>query len=168
MCGCKRATLQFIICVSYTCITRLLPPPRRLCCRRCLFVCLPVACLLATLRKKLRNGFAWNFQGRLAMGQWQIIKFWWRSGSLSGYRDCFPDSPLLGDTESCINRLRCATLQCRACTSRHRHGNYDVYDVITSRAMTNSHDRRALAEVCTVAVLLFLTDIIGYDRLKLS
>jgi len=27
--------------------------------------------------------------------QWaneQAIKFWWRSGSPSGYRDCFPDS----------------------------------------------------------------------------
>jgi len=81
----------------------------------------------------------------------------------SGYRDCFPDSSLLGDTESGINRQRCATLQCRACTSRHRRNNYDV---ITSPA----HDRRprqpvmvndiatlvrrALAEVCTVAVLL--------------
>jgi len=42
----------------------LLPPPRRICNRR-LFVC-----LLATLRKKLPNGFAWNFQRRLAMGQW--------------------------------------------------------------------------------------------------
>ena len=32
----------------------------------CLSVCLFV---WATLRKKLPNGFAWNFQGRLAMGQ---------------------------------------------------------------------------------------------------
>jgi len=56
----------------------------------------------------------------------QTIKFWWRSGSPSGYRDCFPDLSLLGDTESGINRLRCATLQCTACTSRHRHSNYDV------------------------------------------
>jgi len=45
------------------------------------------------------------------------------------------------------NRLCCATLQCRACTGRHRHSNNDV---ITSPA----HDRRALAEVCTVSVLL--------------
>jgi len=29
-----------------------------------------------------------------------VIKFWWRSGSPSGYRDCFPDSSLLGDTET--------------------------------------------------------------------
>jgi len=42
-----------------------------------------------------------------------------------------PDSSLLGDTESGINRLRCETLQCRACTSRRRHSNCDV---ITSPA----------------------------------
>jgi len=29
-----------------------------------------------------------------------MIKFWWRSGSPSGYRDCFLDSSLLGDPES--------------------------------------------------------------------
>ena len=60
------------------------------------------------------------------MGQRTVIKFWWRSGSPSRYRDCFPDSSLLGDTESGINRLRCATLQCTACTSRRRHSNYEV------------------------------------------
>jgi len=43
-----------------------------------------------------------------------------------------------------FNRLRCAMLQSRACTSRHRHSNYDV---ITSPALT---------EVCTVPVLLVL------------
>jgi len=37
----------------------------------------------------------------------------------------------LEDTESGINQLCCMTLQCRACISRHRHGNYDV---ITSLA----------------------------------
>jgi len=41
----------------------------------------------------------------------------------------------LGDMESGINRLLCATLQCTACTSRHRHSNYDV---TTSPA----HDRQ--------------------------
>jgi len=42
----------------------------------------------------LRQGWQW------ASGQ--KIKFRWRSGSPSvcGYRDCFPDSSLLGDTES--------------------------------------------------------------------
>jgi len=43
----------------------LLPPPRRICNRHCLFVC-----LLATLhKKKLLNGFARNFQEGLAIGQ---------------------------------------------------------------------------------------------------
>ena len=39
-------------------------------------VCLSVI----NFAQKLRNGFARNFQGRLAMGQW-TIKFWWRFGS---------------------------------------------------------------------------------------
>jgi len=38
----------------------------------------------------------------------------------------FSLTSLLGDMESGINRLRCATLQCMACTSRHHHSNYDV------------------------------------------
>jgi len=47
-------------------------------------------------------------------------------GILDHHLDCFPHSSLLGDTESGINRLHCATLQSRACTSRNRHSNYDV------------------------------------------
>jgi len=37
-----------------------------------------------------------------------------------------PTGFVMGDTESGIKRLRCATLQCTAYTSRHRHNNYDV------------------------------------------
>jgi len=85
-----------------------------------------------------------------------MIKFWWPPGSSSGYRDCFPDSSLLGDTESgrAINRLRCATLQCRACTSRHRHSNYDV---ITSPTLGGGVHCPSISS---------LTDIIGraYQR----
>jgi len=51
------------------------------------------------LHEILREGWQWANE--------QMIKFWWRSGSPSGYRDCFPDSSLLGDTESGLNRLRC-------------------------------------------------------------
>jgi len=73
----------------------LLPSPRRLCFRCCLFVC-----LLATLRKNFRT----DLHDMFCEGwQWiseQLFKFWWRSGSPSGYRDCFPDSILLGDRES--------------------------------------------------------------------
>ena len=85
--------------------------------------------------------------------------------SPSGYRDCFPDSSLLRDMESGTNRLRCATLQCRACTSRHRHSNYDV---ITSPAHDRQQDwyrdtgRRALAEVCTVPVLLVSSNLVCF------
>jgi len=85
----------------------------------------------------------------------------------------------LGDTESGIDRLHCATLQYTACTSRHRHSNYAV---ITSpahdrqprhywdiRQVVNGHKptdggsdiatlvRRALVEVRTVPVLLVFT-----------
>jgi len=59
----------------------------------------------------------------------------------------FPDSSLSADTESGINRLRCATLQWRACTSRHRHSNYDV---ITSPALGGGMH-------CPNASILFIT-----------
>ena len=41
-----------------------LPLPRRICFCRCLFV--------SNFAPKHPNGFAWNFQRRLAMGQWTI------------------------------------------------------------------------------------------------
>ena len=60
----------------------------------------------------------------------------------------FADSSLLGDTESGINRMRIATLQALegiaiATMTSLRH-----------RPTTDSHVRRALAEACTVPVLL--------------
>jgi len=40
-----------------------LPPPRR--------ICFVVVCLsVSNFMRKLPNGFAWNFQGRWAVGQW--------------------------------------------------------------------------------------------------
>jgi len=54
----------------------LLPPPRRLCFRRCLFVC-----LLATLHKNFQTDLREIFQGRLATGWWTMIKFRWQFGS---------------------------------------------------------------------------------------
>jgi len=57
-------------------------------------VCLSV-CLLATLRKIFRTDLHENFREG-----WQMIKFWWRSGSPSGCGDFFPDSSLLRDAES--------------------------------------------------------------------
>ena len=79
------------------------------------------------LHKTFREGWQWANE--------QITKFWQRFGSPSGYRDCFSDLSLLGDTESGIIQLRCAMLQWCACTSRHHHSNYDV---ITSLALGRS------------------------------
>ena len=100
----------------------LLLPPRRIC-NRPLSV---FVCLLTMLHKNFRTDFHEIFREHWQWANEQMMKFQWRSRSPSGYRDCFPDSSLLGDTESGINRLCCTMLQCRACTSRHRHSNYDV------------------------------------------
>jgi len=61
-----------------------------------------VVCLSITNNaQKLPSGFAGNFQVRLAtLANEQMIKFQWRSGSPSGYRDCFLYSSLPGDMES--------------------------------------------------------------------
>jgi len=45
-------------------ITTFLVPPRTICYRRCLSTC------FKQLWAKLLNRFAWNFRGRLTMGQW--------------------------------------------------------------------------------------------------
>ena len=107
------ATVQFIVWVCYACITTFLLPRRRLCFRRCLSVC-----LLATLCKNFQTDLHESFREGWAIDQ--LIKFWWQSGSLLGYRDCFPDSSLLRDTEEKWYQPS------KACTSRRRHSNYDV------------------------------------------
>ena len=60
--------------------------PRRICNRRCLFVCL-LAILCKTFVADLHEIFSevWHWQ----WGNEQVIKFRWRSGSPSGYSDCF-------------------------------------------------------------------------------
>jgi len=80
------------------CKVLLLPPPRRICFRRCVF-CLFV-CMLATLCKNFQTDLHESFRECWQWANEQMIKFWWRYESPSGYRDCFPDSSLLGDTES--------------------------------------------------------------------
>jgi len=104
-----------------------LPPSRKLCFRRCLSVCLSVSNFAqknfrTDLHELFREGWEWANE--------QVIKFWWRSGSPSGYRDCFPDSSLSGDTEM---------------------DNGHSFILIRQMAALV---RRALAEVCTVPVLL--------------
>jgi len=54
--------------------------------------CLSVP-LLATLHKNFQTNWQWANE--------QVFKFCWQSGSQYGHRDCFPDSSLLGDMESC-------------------------------------------------------------------
>jgi len=60
--------------------------------------------------------------------------------SFMGWPPCPPLDPqlssLLGDTESGISRLRCATLQCTACTSRHRRSNKAFVDYISAALRT--------------------------------
>ena len=53
-----------------------------------LFVCLSVF-LLATLSKKISNGLHET-----------VRESWQWANEQTGYRDCFPDSSVLGDTES--------------------------------------------------------------------
>ena len=91
-----------------------LPPPRKVMFSS-LFVYLFV-CPLATLRKNFRTDLRESFREDCQWANKQMFTFRCRSGSPSGYMDCFPDSSLLGDTENGtgINRLRCATLQCMA------------------------------------------------------
>jgi len=57
-----------------------LPPPKKLCFRRCLFVCLSV-CLLATLHKNFQSDLHEIFREGWQWANEQMIKFWWRSGS---------------------------------------------------------------------------------------
>ena len=126
----------------------LLPPPRRICNRRCLS-----ECLLATMRKNVRTdlheiateGWQWATE--------QKTKFWWRCGSLSEYSDCFPDSS-----------WEMASIDCaaRRCSARHALAgiaiatNMLTMTSLRHRPTTDGHDRRALAEVCTVPVLLVM------------
>jgi len=123
-------------------------------------VCLFVS-LLAALRKNVRTDLHEIFREGWQLASEQIVKFWWRFGSSSGYRDWFPDSSLLGDTESGINQPRYAMLHRKACTSRYRHSNYMM--PLRNRPTTGARDdiatlvRHALADVCTVPVLLVST-----------
>jgi len=57
-------------------------------------------CLLATLCKNFRTDLNEIFRAGWQLASEQMVKFHWRSGSQSGYRDCFSDSSLLGDTEN--------------------------------------------------------------------
>jgi len=74
-------------------------------------LCLSVCLFVSNFAQKLLNGLHEIFREGWQFANEQMIRFWWRSGSPSGYRDSFTDLSLLRDTESGINRLHCATLQ---------------------------------------------------------
>ena len=78
----------------------------------CLSVCLSI-CLLAALRKNFQKDLNEIFNEDWQWANEQMIKCWWRSGS-QGYRDCFPDSSLSGDTK--MVSTDCAA---RRCSARH-------------------------------------------------
>ena len=95
-----------------------------------------------------REGWQWASE--------QLIKFWWWSGSPSGYRDCFPDSSLLGDKwyePTALNDVAVHDMQpagiaiATMMLLRHQPMTYNKTDITTLA-------RRALAEVCTDPVLL--------------
>jgi len=106
--------------------------------------------LLATLHKDFRADWHEIFREGW---KWAMIKYWWRSESPSGYRDCFPDSSLFGDTESGTVSTDCAA---RRCSARHALAGIAIATVtsLRHRPTTDSHGRRALVEVCPVPVLL--------------
>ena len=114
----------WVIVTDYDCYNYL---RQGVCFRRCFFVC-----LLATLRKNFQTDLHEIFRERWQWASEQMFKCRWRSGSPSGYRDCFPDLSLLRDTESDINLL-----------------------LILIRQMT-ALVRRAVAELYTVPELLVL------------
>jgi len=51
--------------------------------------------LLATVRKNFQTDVHEIFGKGWQWASEQMIKFWWQSRSLSGYRDCFPDLSLI-------------------------------------------------------------------------
>jgi len=57
-------------------------------------------CLFPTLRNNFRTDLQEIFREGWQWANEQMIKFRWLFGSPSGYKNCFPDSSLSGDTES--------------------------------------------------------------------
>ena len=108
-----------------------------------------------------------KFAGKVGNGPVnKMIKFWWRSGSPSGYRDCFPDSSLYWQIRKVVS-TDCAA---RCCSAGHALAAAVAIETVTSlrhRPTTNGHDIRALAEVCTVPVPLVITFCVSLRRGKM-
>ena len=106
-------------------------------------------CLLETLRKNFQTDLHEIFREGWQWDSEQMIKFRWRSESPSGYslyRDCFSYSSL-------------------GLIGRYRKWLTDINLLLIVICQMAALVRRALAEVCSVPMLLVLTDmIIGYER----
>jgi len=120
----------------------MLPPPRRLCFRRCLSVC-QFVCLLATLHKHVRTDVREIFTEGWKWADEQMIKSWWRSVS---YRL---------DT-GIVFRIRyyweIQKLASTNCTARRCSGGHALSGIAIATMTSLRH--RPLVEVCTVPVLL--------------
>jgi len=83
----------------------------------CLSVCLSV-CLLATLRKNFRTDLHKIFRKGWQWARELVIRFWWQSGSLYGYRYCFFRIHHYWEIRKVLSAdcAAWATRQCRACT----------------------------------------------------
>jgi len=116
----------------------LLSPPRRLRFRRCLSVC-----LFATVRKNLQTDLHEIFRKGWQWASEQIVKFCWRSGSLS-------DTGIVFWIRHCWEIRKVVFTDCAArCCSSARHALAGI-----AIPTTTSLRHRLLAEVCTVPVLL--------------
>ena len=125
----------------------LLSPPKKVVFPS-LFACLSV-CLLATLRKNFSMDLHEIFREGLQWADDQTIKFLWRSGSPSGYRvvSGFVTIGRYGNWYQPTARRDAAGVAIATMTS------------LRYRPTTDSNDRRALAEVCTVPVLLVCNEL---------
>jgi len=145
-----------------------LPPPRRLCCRRCLSVC-----LLETSRRNSRTDLPEFFREYCQWANEKMIKFWWRSGSPSGYRDCFRirqywEIRKVISTQRSRLILQPTAPRDAAVLGRHRHSNYDV---ITSPALCGGiHYPSAssfvmLSTACAfVCVFVYVINTLYFER----
>jgi len=120
------------------------------CNHRCLSICLTVS----NFAQKLPNGFAWNFKEMLAMGRWtndlilvaiQITV--WIQGLFSGFVTIGRYEKWYHQTAACL------------CSARHALAGIAIATttLLHHRPITDSHDRRALVEVCTVHAVLLVT-----------
>ena len=128
----------------------LLPPPRKLCNHRCL--CLSVCLSVSNFAQKLQNGFAWKFQGRLAVGS---MNKWLNFG---GNLDHCLDTAIVFQIHHYWEIRKVVSTNCaaRRCSAGHELAGIAIATMksLCHLPTTDSHDRHALAEVCTVPLLV--------------